>query len=487
VNQGYWRSSLNSTSLYKCDVTLKSCIGGVDDPCKEGYTGIMCEDCKALKEHALYDKDGLGFCSECFGAAVTMLIFFAYWVCALCCIGYVIRLIVLGKNKIRKVVIRVLITTFQCLSLIPVEIANMPSLMVFYYKAIKEIADMSLRWVNTGCSYAHFGFLKSRVFNQLVISLIITAAMMIFFTLVWRYKVGSYWRTLGDKLFQTILILLYFLQPLLLRYALDFLGCIEIEGTLHLRANIGEICWTQSHAVQAVFFSLPLVMLLIVCYPFMGFYAFSNQIYGSESSTACSNHIFRVGYRKKFLMWEFITLIRKYVLIFSAAIFYKDGNGTAISLVTINISHLLHIIFRPYSSSSLNNLENISFIVISVSYYTALLSNNEKIQDDSKLSMWLFTLLIHSIFLFYSVVIGLPITILAKKKFFLILKTRLSIPFKTIAMLWVYITHRIKSKRDLKECKVYSAPELRSPVNNLLKKKLPRTSLGDALHSRKIL
>ena len=186
-------------------------------------------------------------------------------------------------------------------------------------------------------------------------------------------------------------------------------------------------------------------------------------------------------------MWEFITLIRKYVLIFSAAIFYKDGNGTAISLVTINISHLLHIIFRPYSSSSLNNLENISFIVISVSYYTALLSNNEKIQDDSKLSMWLFTLLIHSIFLFYCVVIGLPITILAKKKLFLILKTRLSIPFKTIAMLWVYITHRIKSKRDLKECKVYSAPELRSPVNNLLKKKLPRTSLGDALHSRKIL
>jgi len=36
VNHGYWRSSINSTKIWQCNVVSDPCLGGYDSLCKEG-------------------------------------------------------------------------------------------------------------------------------------------------------------------------------------------------------------------------------------------------------------------------------------------------------------------------------------------------------------------------------------------------------------------------------------------------------------------
>ena len=50
ANQGYWRKSINSTTIIECP-RQESCLGGYVESdlapteCTEGYTGLLCSNC----------------------------------------------------------------------------------------------------------------------------------------------------------------------------------------------------------------------------------------------------------------------------------------------------------------------------------------------------------------------------------------------------------------------------------------------------------
>ena len=69
VDEGYWRMSQDSTTIYQC--LLKSaCLGGFkpenENPveCADGYTGILCHSC-IIDENNKYMRSGSNGCGKC--------------------------------------------------------------------------------------------------------------------------------------------------------------------------------------------------------------------------------------------------------------------------------------------------------------------------------------------------------------------------------------------------------------------------------------
>ncbi len=76
VNQGYWRSSINSTNILEC-LSTKSCIGGTgidnktgqvatdwDIMCEKGYSGNLCHRC-TVADGVLYTRSSFSDCATC--------------------------------------------------------------------------------------------------------------------------------------------------------------------------------------------------------------------------------------------------------------------------------------------------------------------------------------------------------------------------------------------------------------------------------------
>jgi len=65
VNEGYWRSSVNSTESHQCYFS-DACLGGYYSRCEEGYTGNLCHACKYSQATGeKYKRKGLHKCTPC--------------------------------------------------------------------------------------------------------------------------------------------------------------------------------------------------------------------------------------------------------------------------------------------------------------------------------------------------------------------------------------------------------------------------------------
>lgn len=49
--KNYWRDSKDSNNLYYCENNPDACMG--NDTCREGHTGLLCENCDRLNSYSL--------------------------------------------------------------------------------------------------------------------------------------------------------------------------------------------------------------------------------------------------------------------------------------------------------------------------------------------------------------------------------------------------------------------------------------------------
>lgn len=63
INSGYWRESVLSVTLIKCDYIYSECIGGSsNNVCGDGYVGALCKECDYDNS---YGRDIYKKCSVC--------------------------------------------------------------------------------------------------------------------------------------------------------------------------------------------------------------------------------------------------------------------------------------------------------------------------------------------------------------------------------------------------------------------------------------
>ena len=85
-----------------------------------------------------------------------------------------------------------------------------------------------------------------------------------------------------------------------------------------------------------------------------------------------NEHFIFLGYKKKFIYWECLIIFWKIVLICYVSRVDSDGNSIVVSILILNISHLLHVYYKPYKKNSLNTMENISYFIMTSNFYFLL-------------------------------------------------------------------------------------------------------------------
>ncbi|KRX02282.1 hypothetical protein PPERSA_04904 [Pseudocohnilembus persalinus] len=81
-DKGYWRFNKSESTYYQCTHVDETCLG--NDICKEGYTGILCEQCDFEKGYRLNMFKNCEFCSDNKFYEISFIIFvYLAYVCVL--------------------------------------------------------------------------------------------------------------------------------------------------------------------------------------------------------------------------------------------------------------------------------------------------------------------------------------------------------------------------------------------------------------------
>ena len=112
-----------------------------------------------------------------------------------------------------------------------------------------------------------------------------------------------------------------------------------------------------------------------------------------EFKALVKDHYIFLGYRKNFIFWEMLVLARKLLLITYVTLIDADGNSIAVAILILNISHLLHLYFKPYKYDRLNEFENSAYFVVTLNYYFLLFFYIEESNESLDYALFIISLL----------------------------------------------------------------------------------------------
>jgi hypothetical protein len=114
VRKGFWRSGINSTTIYPCNPLSQPCLGGFESKCRNGHTGILCGSC-IFNENEKWFKKAIYFCEKCQNLYIYVIILVIF---ILLIIGFIVYLIWSRKNQDPEsyILIKMITTHIQTIS-----------------------------------------------------------------------------------------------------------------------------------------------------------------------------------------------------------------------------------------------------------------------------------------------------------------------------------------------------------------------------------
>ena len=105
--------------------------------------------------------------------------------------------------------------------------------------------------------------------------------------------------------------------PSLITVAFDLFNCYEIEaGEQWLLHDLQLRCWEKDHLLWASLIGVPSIILWVIGIPFVGHSALrrNKETLYEEATLAKYKQLYQ-GLKPKTYFWEFVTLIRKLLLV----------------------------------------------------------------------------------------------------------------------------------------------------------------------------
>ena len=276
IDDGYWRSSVDSDNIYRCNPFSQACFGRIGNFCLEGYTGIICGTC-VFDDKNKYFKKGLNYCEKCENLWIYML-------AALILFVFVLRFLwemisEKKEDKSRKVLIKLVTTHFQTLAFVSnvnYNLVTMPNflLQIFSFQVIFINVDSGLSLAE--CFRNSFGFSSIYAFKIIlsVFSLVFIVFFVIFFWLI-RGKLLKFSRdTIKFNIVNTFLVTMSFVQASFINFYLQNLSCDLYDNVKYVTINLNQVCWDWVHITFSVVCTIPLLIFFIGVYPLVIFSIF---------------------------------------------------------------------------------------------------------------------------------------------------------------------------------------------------------------------
>ena len=212
-----------------------------------------------------------------------------------------------------------------------------------------------------------------KILLSLGISLSIVSGLGIFWG-VWVYK-----RRAGKKLFiekyvNSLVVVASFFQPQFINFYIQNMNCETINNESFLTFDLSQECWDSTHSLFVWVFAFPLLLIWMVIYPGIFLYTmYKNKHQLDDDYILQITKYFQVGYRKERFYWEFVQMLRKFLIILLTT-FLRNHHKAAIFVLIPFVSLFLaiQIIMKPYTETRFNNLELISLNACFITYYCAV-------------------------------------------------------------------------------------------------------------------
>jgi hypothetical protein len=361
---GYWRSSINSSEIFKC-YQKYSCVGGYDNICLEGFHGILCGVCADQSDsNEIYFLDMDFKCKKCSGAevvrALTIVAFILLGVVAYTC--FVIRQKMTAKHTLTSVLLKLLTDFLQVSGLIStIEVAWPVDLKsIFQMQSTVNNPDNFMVGLDCGLD-AFFSNDLNIYFKKSIIIGFVCIAIPIIIAIFWyiyaRVKSLSSEERLS-KFLTSFVITFFTYQPMFVNQFFGGLICKEINGKEYLTKYVTQECWNNLHLKVIFGVILPFLALLMFILPFFFFRAMYK---GYRNRSEDQNYSFLTNsYSTRFFFWDFVNMIQKYTLIAISA-FLTSSISCAIAVLLVTFVFLiLQIYFEPYRNPLLNKIALLS-------------------------------------------------------------------------------------------------------------------------------
>lgn len=269
VDEGYWRSRIDSYNIYRCNPFSQACLGQHGDFCLEGYTGIICGAC-VFDDENKYFKKGLNYCEKCENLWI-------YILCALILLVFVLRFLWVmisekKEDKSRNILIKLVTTHFQTLAFV----SNINFNLVTMPDFLLQIVSFQVIFINvdSGLSLAEcfrnfFGCSSIFIF-KILLSIFSLFAIVFFVIIFWliRGKILKFSAdTIKFNIVNTFLVVMSFLQASFINFYLQNLSCDLYDNVKYLTINLNQVCWNWLHITFSVIFTIPLLIFFIGVYP----------------------------------------------------------------------------------------------------------------------------------------------------------------------------------------------------------------------------
>ncbi|EAR92678.2 GCC2 and GCC3 protein (macronuclear) [Tetrahymena thermophila SB210] len=404
INEGFWRSSIYSDVIVKCDDVMndKICLGGNSKQiCKQGNIGALCQECDLFGEQwvdSYYSQFGnYEKCTTCKSQIKSIIIqtvflslFFMismswtikknmYIVFVKLTQTHMLSLGFLSKGidqpsfiiKIFNHYMQItgIITTFKLASFNQITLAfNFLSSPILFSESS---FDCMLKDYDS--SIVPHIYLKVIVQNLFFIGLVLS--FFLIFLIIKALKLTNY--KFHHVLYTTLTYCFIILQPSILNQLFKLLSCRTIAGQQYMTYYMNHLCWNQEHLKFSFSFIFPLIFLLIFIIPGLFIRILYQNIKKEKLNSVDIRFSYGILYNEytdEQSFWEIIKIFEKVIIISVTQIFGEQDVLKGVFVILILFAYaLLNIKYQPYQTPMLNNLDLQQTVISSITILTALL------------------------------------------------------------------------------------------------------------------
>ncbi|EAR96633.2 transmembrane protein, putative (macronuclear) [Tetrahymena thermophila SB210] len=426
LREGYWRLNLNSSDFYQCKSQSNTCIGDIDiyekkgkiirnsdiRYCKKGLVGPLCTDCDIYGKYwnESYVQDGNLGCINCSQTAsqtwLFVLIVLANSFLTLYMVNSYLgqvaqniqaKILYLMKIYTTRNIYQTsfyikLITSYLQVFMIVSDIIK--SQLQNYQSFFNSLSDPNKKaLLSIDCSLIELYKSQSLSFIFIKIILgqitILTYVILFIFLYLLQRIIRKQKINLID-IFSGISFIYIANQPSVVQQLIGSGICVDQYGQSFVK-NFSSVSCNKQFQLQRIACIFPLLFIWTILIPLYLLYNLRQIKYRlNQLDNLKLFGIFYFDFKEQFYFWELIKISLKSVIVFINNIFFDDQNSLKASLLCfILLVYSLSIKqYQPNSNQTLNYMEELIYILCSISIgLCAYLSQSQIVQDQESQSV----------------------------------------------------------------------------------------------------
>ncbi|CAI2362327.1 unnamed protein product [Moneuplotes crassus] len=405
VANGYWRKSTNSSKIIKC-LNEDACIGGYhpeknDHPvkCEEGYKGTLCTECDIV-DGTKYQPLTNFRCSKCPDPVFNAIRITGVTIAAFM---FLMLLIYINLHKKKEseisILLRILTNYLHLISAFFSFNLTLPSSFTNSFSFMNRVSSPDETFFSFDCfinDYEIKLFAPNNALFKLTLYIffpliMIAAIFLLFGTIRVCHEMIKYIKrewfdrnvsrgALFDfkrSMIVSMICIIFLFHPTLIVKSLSMFLCTEIdEGDSRMTHHLEYQCYSWDHCKWILIVALPTMAIWVFGFPLFALWILiKNREKLDQPHMQSYFLILYQGFRKETFYWEFISALRKFVILSIHSLLdrFSVVYTILLSCVSLVFFYYLQKKIRPYKLDDNNRIDLVAVTIGIITIYSGII------------------------------------------------------------------------------------------------------------------